>query len=127
MSRVHAVVVTYNRKELLKECIDAILNQSVPVEKLILIDNNSTDGTNEYLEEYGYMKNPVIEYKRLSENIGGAGGFYEGMKLARSYSPDWIWIMDDDTVPTASCLEELLKAKKVIKGKVSFLASAVRG
>ena len=45
--KVEAVVVTYNRKALLQECIDAILNQTVSVEKLILIDNNSTDGTEE--------------------------------------------------------------------------------
>lgn len=127
MLRVHAVVVTYNRKELLRECIDAILAQTILVEKLILIDNNSTDGTHEFLKEHHYFENEIIEYKKLPENIGGAGGFYEGMKLARNYSPDWIWIMDDDTIPTETCLEELLKAKKLIKGKISFLASAVRG
>ena len=127
MKRVHAVVVTYNRKVLLQECIEAILKQSVSVEKLILIDNNSTDGTPEFLRENGYMSNPVIEYIKLDKNIGGAGGFHEGMKKAREYQPDWVWIMDDDTVPTETCLEELLNASEQIKGKVSFLASAVRG
>lgn len=127
MKRVHAVVVTYNRKALLQECIEAILKQSVSVEKLILIDNNSTDGTPEFLRENGYMSNPVIEYIKLDKNIGGAGGFHEGMKKAREYQPDWVWIMDDDTVPTETCLEELLNASEQIKGKVSFLASAVRG
>lgn len=127
MKRVHAVVVTYNRKVLLQECIEAILKQSVSVEKLILIDNNSTDGTPEFLRENGYMSNPVIEYIKLDKNIGGAGGFHEGMKKAREYQPDWVWIMDDDTVPTETCLEELLNASEQINGKVSFLASAVRG
>lgn len=128
MERVQAVVVTYNRKELLKECIDAILAQSVAVEKLILIDNNSTDGTKDFLQEKGYLENPVISYRKLPENIGGAGGFYEGMKIARdSGTADWVWIMDDDTIPTETCLEELLKAKSIIKESVSFLASAVRG
>ena len=125
--KVEAVVVTYNRKVLLQECVDAILAQTVAIEKLILIDNNSTDGTEEFLKEKGYLDNPVIEYIKLPENIGGAGGFHEGMKKAREYQPDWVWIMDDDTVPTPTCLEELLNARKVIKGKVSFLASAVRG
>lgn len=127
MVKVHAVVVTYNRKELLKECIEAILNQTAPVEKLIVVDNNSTDGTDEFLKEYGFLENDILEYVKLPENIGGAGGFYEGMKIARSYNPNWIWIMDDDTIPAKNCLEELLEAKKVIKGKISFLASAVRG
>lgn len=127
MDRVDAVVVTYNRKALLQECVDAILAQSVSVERLILIDNNSTDGTESFLKEKGYLDNPVIEYIKLPENIGGAGGFHEGMKKAREHQPDWVWIMDDDTVPTPTCLEELLHARKAIKGKVSFLASAVRG
>ena len=127
MERVDAVVVTYNRKALLQECVDAILAQSVSVERLILIDNNSTDGTESFLKEKGYLDNPVIEYVKLPENIGGAGGFHEGMKKAREHQPDWVWIMDDDTVPTPTCLEELLHARKAIKGKVSFLASAVRG
>lgn len=125
--KVEAVVVTYNRKALLQECVDAILAQTVAVEKLILIDNNSTDGTEEFLKEKGYLDNPVMEYVKLSENVGGAGGFHEGMKKAREHQPDWVWIMDDDTVPTSTCLEELLNARKAIKGKVSFLASAVRG
>lgn len=127
MTRVHAVVVTYNRKNLLKECIDAILMQSVKVEKLIIVDNNSTDGTEEYLRGNGYLNNETIEYLKLDENIGGAGGFHEGMKKAREYQPDWVWIMDDDTVPTETCLEGLLNANEIINGKVSFLASSVRG
>lgn len=126
-NRVHAVVVTYNRKVLLRECIDAILNQTTQVEKLIIVDNHSTDGTKEFLEGLNYLNNPVIEFMRLSENTGGAGGFHEGMKRAREYQPDWIWIMDDDTIPTETCLEELLNAKDCVKEKVSFLASSVRG
>lgn len=127
MSKVYAVVVTYNRKELLCECIAAILGQTVSVDKLILIDNNSTDGTYEALEEKGYITDPIVEYIKLDENIGGAGGFYEGMKVAREESPSWVWIMDDDTIPNKTCLEELLNASEIIDGNISFLASAVRG
>lgn len=127
MSRVQAVVVTYNRKELLRECIEAILKQTYPIDKLILVDNNSTDGTDEFLRELGYLNKPVIEYIKLPQNIGGAGGFYEGMKRSREYTPDWVWIMDDDTIPSETCLEELIKARDIIKEDVSFLASSVRG
>ncbi len=127
MSRTQAVVVTYNRKEILTKCIDAILGQSVQVEKLILVDNNSTDGTEDFLKQKGYLDKPVIQYIKLPDNVGGAGGFYEGMKAAREGQPDWVWIMDDDVIPERNCLEELIKAKDDIQGKVSFLASAVRG
>ncbi len=127
MQRVHAVVVTYNRTGLLMECMDAILAQSYPVEKLIIIDNHSTDGTGDTLTEKGYRANPVVDYHYLDENTGGAGGFHEGMKIAREYQPDWVWIMDDDTIPEKTCLEELIKASETVEGDVSFFASAIRG
>ena len=122
-----AVVVTYNRKALLKECLDAILGQTERVEKIIVVDNCSTDNTYEFLKEKSLLNNELIYYKRLDKNIGGAGGFYEGIKEAQLYNPDWVWIMDDDTIPNSSCLKELINAKDKINEKISFLASSVYG
>lgn len=126
---VIAVVVTYNRKELLMECLDAILNQTYGVNKLMLIDNCSTDGTDEALKEKGYLDKEVIEYVKLENNTGGAGGFYEGMLRTQKYRYDWIWLMDDDTIPKEDCLEKLINAKKQVNKDtpISFLASAVYG
>ncbi len=124
--KVCAVVVTYNRKEILLQCLTAILKQSIKIEKLIIVDNNSTDGTEKLLEEQGYFDNEVIYYQKLMENTGGAGGFHEGMKIARSMDPDWVWIMDDDVIPEKNCLEELLKADQITCEEVSFYASAIR-
>ena len=126
MKKVEAVVVTYNRKEMLLQCLDAILKQTVIIDKIILIDNNSTDGTPEYLKEKGYLNNEKILFQRMDKNLGGAGGFYEGMKSARDMKPDWVWIMDDDVIPEPNCLEELLKAEEITKEEVSFYASAIR-
>lgn len=125
-AKVVAVVVTYNRKEMLIQCVDAIMSQSAFVDRLIVIDNNSTDGTLEFLSDRRYLENDFILYKKLPENIGGAGGFHEGMKLARTMSPDWIWIMDDDVIPEEQCLAELLRADEITEEKVSFYASAIR-
>lgn len=124
--KICAVVVTYNRKEMLLRCMEAILNQSVKIDKLIIVDNNSTDGTEKLLREQPYFNNQVICYRRLAENIGGAGGFHEGMKIARDMNSDWIWIMDDDVIPQRDCLEALLEADEIVSGNVSFYASAVR-
>lgn len=126
-STVYAVIVTYNRKEMLTKCLDAVLNQTRLVNTIIIIDNNSTDQTEDYLRQNGYLKKEQIQYVKLAENIGGAGGFHEGMKLARENAADWIWIMDDDVIPDKTCLEELLKAKDSIPEKVSFFASSIRG
>lgn len=122
-----AVVVTYNRKILLKECLESLLKQTMKLKKIIIIDNNSTDNTYEYLKQEGIFDNECIYYKKLNENIGGAGGFYEGLKLSQEFNPEWLWIMDDDTIPNNNCLEKLIDAKNIIKEKISYLASSIYG
>lgn len=105
---VAAVVVTYNRKNLLKQCLEAILAQTRPVDRIVVVDNCSTDGTPEFLEAEGFLQEPVVEYVRLAENMGGAGGFHEGMKRAYEQGYDWLWVMDDDGVAQPNALEKLL-------------------
>ena len=103
--RVCAVIVTYNRKALLKECLEAVLAQTRPPDHVLVVDNASTDGTAEMLRE----EFPQVEVLRLPENQGGAGGFHEGMKRAYEEGFDWLWLMDDDTIPRPEALEALLE------------------
>jgi len=119
--RIAAVVVTYNRKELLKECLQALLTQTRPLDEIIVIDNASTDGTEQMIRS----EFPHVTYVRLPENIGGAGGFHEGMKLAYEKGYDWIWVMDDDVIPSCSALQVLLDALNRLSGKVGLLCSHV--
>ena len=63
--KVCAVVVTYNRKALLLECVQAILRQSYPIEKIVIIDNASTDQTEEYLEENGILGKEQTDFVRF--------------------------------------------------------------
>lgn len=126
---VCAVVVTFNRKDLLEECLDAIFNQTIGVNKLIIIDNASTDGTEELIRSK-YLEKPFVTYLKQNKNLGGSGGFFEGMKKASKTDCEYVWIMDDDTIPTSTALEEFLKANNYLNSKgekISFLASSVRG
>lgn len=107
---VAAVVVTYNRKELLHECLQALLHQTRPLDGIIIIDNASTDGTHEFLSQRGYLSNPIVDYVRLPENTGGAGGFHEGVKRGHDSGYDWLWLMDDDAEPKQDALEKLLES-----------------
>ncbi len=142
---VCAVVVTYNRKDILIECLNALCNQTRPLNGIYLIDNASTDGTSEFLLQKGYISElpPVklseplekefqilnlvdgqkilFHYVKMPENTGGAGGFHEGMKRALGKGYDWIWLMDDDTLPMPDALENLLK----YKNQSDILASKV--
>lgn len=121
-SHVVCVIVTYNRLQLLKECLDAVIKQSYPIERILVVDNHSTDGTEEFLcnlrKEYA-----ELSYIRTQSNIGGSGGFSEGIKCAVSYNPDWIWIMDDDTIPKVDALENLMKYTEDVN--LGFLCSKV--
>lgn len=103
--KVCAVIVTYNRKALLRECLKAVLSQTRPPDHVLVVDNASTDGTPEMLQE----EFPQVEVLRLPENQGSAGGFHEGMKRAYEQGFDWLWLMDDDALPFADCLEKLFK------------------
>lgn len=106
---VAAVVVTYNRKNLLLECLSGLLAQSTPVDRVYVIDNASTDGTFETLQQSGYLAYPAIQYVRLDSNCGGAGGFAAGMKRAYDDGFDWFWLMDDDVEPYRDGLAQLLE------------------
>jgi rhamnopyranosyl-N-acetylglucosaminyl-diphospho-decaprenol beta-1,3/1,4-galactofuranosyltransferase len=106
---IAAVVVTFNRKELLKQNLDALIGQTYPLDQIIVIDNHSSDGTELFLNDAGYLKKSLIKYIRLPENSGGAGGFYEGIKAAYEGGFDWIWGMDDDAIPAPNALEILIQ------------------
>ncbi|MCM1524371.1 MAG: glycosyltransferase family 2 protein [Ruminococcus sp.] len=124
MKKIAAVVVTYNRKVLLKENIESLLSQTIAdLLDIIVIDNASTDNTYEYISEY--VNNGSIIYKNTGANLGGAGGFHYGIKYAAECGYDYVWIMDNDCIPTQNSLEELLKADKQLKGEYGFLSSKV--
>jgi rhamnopyranosyl-N-acetylglucosaminyl-diphospho-decaprenol beta-1,3/1,4-galactofuranosyltransferase len=120
--RVCAVVVTYNRRDLLHECLTALEGQTRPVDRLLVIDNASTDGTPEMVRE----EHPNVDFVRLEENRGGAGGFHEGTRRAYDDGYDWLWLMDDDTIPTKTALEELLAAPGRLNGLPRPLVLASR-
>src|ERR1700721_1928998 len=102
-----AVVVTFNRKELLSECLDALLGQSRQLDAIFIVNNASSDGTKLHLQERGYFDNPAIRYIELAYNMGGAGGFHAGMDAAHKAGFDWVWVMDDDTEPRLDALEKM--------------------
>ena len=136
---IAAVVVTYNQKKLLLENLTSLLSQNLPPDVIYIIDNLSDDGTPQALLDKNFINelpdtkpeedqlltksisskaDPSVEiqvnYIRKKENDGGAGGFYKGIKLAHQEGYDWIWVMDDDTIPQADTLEMFMTDVKEI-------------
>lgn len=121
MDNVCAVVVTFNRKHLLIECITSLLSQTFPLKAIYVIDNASNDGTDELLVQSGFMD--YIIYHRLASNTGGAGGFSFGLREAFKTHHEGYWIMDDDAEPALDALERLIS--QPIPSHISALASTV--
>ncbi|GHV49291.1 hypothetical protein FACS1894181_07830 [Bacteroidia bacterium] len=134
MNKIAAIIVTYNRKECLLNCLHAIRLQTLAPDIIYIVDNHSTDGTPDVLLENQYIADNVadhitedliaafqissfnnadtailIKYVYKSENTGGAGGFYTGMKMAYDDGYEWLWMMDDDGLPAKDGLEQLFR------------------
>jgi rhamnopyranosyl-N-acetylglucosaminyl-diphospho-decaprenol beta-1,3/1,4-galactofuranosyltransferase len=110
--RAVAVIVTWNRRDLLLEALAALSAQSRPADAVIVIDNASTDGTSAAVRSTF----PAVRLATLDVNYGGAGGFAYGMALALSDGADVVWLMDDDTVPAPDALQVLLAARDQYPG-----------
>ena len=121
---VVAVIVTYNRCSLLAETLQSIESQTIKPSRIVLVDNNSNDGTEHLIDSLNISID--LHYERLERNIGGAGGFKCGMKRAYALGADWLWCMDDDCAPHADSLEKLLTALEDDTIRTAgFLASRV--
>lgn len=120
------IIVTYNRINLLRECLKCIACQTVPFSGICVVDNASTDGTGDFLDELaaeglrpegetsaGSDSIPPalpLTVFHLDKNYGGAGGFACGLKLMARESCDWLLLIDDDAMLRPDYLERLLKA-----------------
>ena len=121
---VCAIVVTYNRRELLRECLAALRAQTRRPDAILVVDGASTDGTAAMLAD----EFPDVQVRRLETNEGGAGGFHEGMRTAHADGHRWLWLMDDDTIPDPAALERLFEGCRTARGlgsEPTLLASRV--
>lgn len=115
--RVLAAVVTYNRLGLLQRSVDALRKQTFLPGRILVVDNSSTDGTKEWLDAQSGIT--VIR----QPNSGGAGGFYRASKYGYEEGFDWIWMMDDDTIPHEDALERLMTSPVLDRETTGFVYS----
>lgn len=119
--KVIAVIVTYNRRNLLKRCIESLQQQTHPIHEIHVIDNASKDDTHEYITQ----KYPEIKLLSLNHNMGGAGGFNQGMRSAIESNADFVWLMDDDAWAESDALEKLIHGWGSIEPPPTFVSSRI--
>ena len=123
VKKVLAIVVTYNRLDMLKGCLSCLMEQTYPCD-ILIVDNASTDDTGDWcralLSSGKVSDHPAaalhrIIYENTGANIGGAGGFNYGMKKCVELGYDYAWVMDDDSFAEPDCLEKLAQAADKVK------------
>jgi rhamnopyranosyl-N-acetylglucosaminyl-diphospho-decaprenol beta-1,3/1,4-galactofuranosyltransferase len=115
--KILAVIVTHNRCALLSRCIDHLQIQTRQTQDILVVNNASTDGTVDMLEQ---RKVPYV----TQENVGSAGGWHRGIQHAVDQGFDAVWLMDDDGFPDTSSLAAL--EIRLIPGVVAVSAVVVR-
>lgn len=118
--KIIAVIVSFNRLELLQKCIASILSGTKVPDEIIVCDNASTDGTPDWLRTQSNLT-PLLN----TSNNGGAFAFAQGMKHAYEHGADWIWTMDDDVLIDKNCLEALTNC--AIQNPDSYLIPFIYG
>ena len=125
MNLVTSVVVTFNRKKYLEENLNALLCQKDVDTDIIIVDNASTDGTEELVKNLISSYPNRIHYINTKKNLGGAGGFNIGIREAIKHGYRYAWIMDVDSIPEKDALSSLIKKAEVLSDNFSFLGSTV--
>lgn len=124
MNKILAIIVTFNRKDLLRECLDNLLKQNYSSFDILVVDNCSTDGTKDLIDEYIHEKR--VMYNNTGKNIGGAGGFSTGIKIGVNKEYEYLWVMDDDTIVQDNALDAFMDTIKLLDNDFGFLCSDVR-
>ena len=104
--RVAAVFACYNRRDTAVECVRRLMVQTHPLDRVIVADNASTDGSGEAMRSLGWEALEVLD---IGDNLGNAGGVQAAMEHAFAQGMDAVWILDDDSWPRPDALQEMLR------------------
>jgi GT2 family glycosyltransferase len=110
MRKIGVVVLTYNNARMLRDLLVGVLGQSYKADEVIVIDNASSDDTQETVQSFL----PAVRYVRNAQNTGSAGGYYEGIRLA-AVNNDAVWLLDDDVALEPQSLQKLVEQLGILE------------
>lgn len=103
MAAIHVIIVTYNAMKWAKRCFSSLRTSSVPV-KCIVIDNGSTDGTQEYIKTYF----PEVDFTQSPQNLGFGKANNTGIEKAYKEGADFFYLMNQDAWIYPDSFQKLL-------------------
>ncbi len=120
-AKISVVIVTFNNVSMLSDLLNDLSVQSRLPDEVIVVDNASLNQT-ESMVKVNY---PAVNYIKLAENLGSAGGYYEGIKRAAE-SSDFIYTLDDDVCLKPDTLSEIIKGFYLLQKLSPSKIAAVR-
>lgn len=117
--KVSAIIPAFNRRDYIRRAIDSVLAQTVPVDEIMVVDDGSTDGTAEAIEEWYGSRVRVIK----QENSGVSGARRRGIQEARG---EWIAFLDSDDEWTPERNQQLLDAAAHVPSDVAWIFGDLR-
>ena len=102
---VSVTLVTYNSGRFIKRCLESVLAQKYPLKEIIVVDNASTDGTVDILEQFDDRCR--VYYN--DENIGFAAAQNQAIKLSNG---DWVLTLNPDVLLLPNFIQALVDAGK---------------
>ena len=117
------IVVTYKRQQLLEELLASFAQLTVAPWRIVIVDNEHSDETQDMVDEFREKADGLwgttdadrkggtsrVVYAPQTDNLGGAGGFSVGVKVAYDLGAEWFWVMDDDVLVIPEGIERLAK------------------
>lgn len=103
------VITTFNRSRYLRGLLESVADMAPAPERIIVVDNASTDDTQDTIAAAASMLSMPVVNLRLPVNAGGAGGFAAGVERALNEGASWLWVMDDDVVVLPGAVTALSK------------------
>lgn len=104
---VHVLVINWNGKEHLEACFDSLLAQTYENIRFVLVDNASTDGSVEFVEQR-YGAHSRVEILKCQSNLGWSGGNNAGMARALEAGADFVFLLNNDTAAAPDAVERLV-------------------
>lgn len=122
--KIAIVLCTFNRIECLKIALQKYEDQTIRPNYMVIVDNASTDGTSEYLDEW---KEKPVSFEKIiihnKQNLGGSGGFAKGLEEALKLDCDYMFLADDDAYAENNVLEEIHKADMYLEKEQANVAA----
>ncbi len=121
----YTVIVNWNLKNDTIECLDSLLAAGLGIDKIILVDNGSTDGS---VDAFKLRYEDRLHVLANALNIGFAAGCNQGMQMALDQGADWILILNNDAIVKPDFFSNISQAMTVypqydILGPVIYYAS----